>query len=134
MQAPPISAPPTTSATPTTSTEGHVLAVPAVRKMANENAVDLRQVKGTGKDGRILKEDVLGHIEATPKVSDVLAASTGVTGGVQRSGKVLTTPAVRRIAAEQGVDLGEVQGTGGGGRVLKEDLLRHVEAMKGTCM
>ncbi|RCN38122.1 2-oxo acid dehydrogenase acyltransferase [Ancylostoma caninum] len=38
---------------------GKVLATPAVRRVAIENKVDLKKVKGTGKDGRVLKEDVL---------------------------------------------------------------------------
>jgi 2-oxoglutarate dehydrogenase E2 component (dihydrolipoamide succinyltransferase) len=35
-------------------------------------------------------------------------------------------PATRRIAAETGVDVAKVAGTGRGGRVLKEDVQRHV--------
>jgi 2-oxoisovalerate dehydrogenase E2 component (dihydrolipoyl transacylase) len=38
------------------------------------------------------------------------------------------SPMVRRLAAEQKVDLAQVQGTGMGGRVTKEDVLRYVEA------
>ena len=41
--------------------------------------------------------------------------------------KVLTTPAVRRIAMEHSVVLGEVQGTGKDGRILKEDVQRYVQ-------
>lgn len=106
---------------------GDVLAAPAVRKIANEHSIDLHQVKGTGKDGRILKEDVMNYMESRPKVSDVLGRSEGVTG----TERVLATPAVRRIASEKGIDLSEVRGTGEDGRVLKDDLLQHVEAMKG---
>ncbi|MBY6362483.1 2-oxo acid dehydrogenase subunit E2 [Rhodococcoides corynebacterioides] len=36
------------------------------------------------------------------------------------------TPLVRRMAAELGVDLGQVQATGLGGRIRKSDLLAHV--------
>jgi 2-oxoisovalerate dehydrogenase E2 component (dihydrolipoyl transacylase) len=37
--------------------------------------------------------------------------------------KVLATPAVRRIAREQQIDIAQVAGTGPNGRVLKEDML-----------
>lgn len=37
---------------------------PAVRKLAAEKGLDLRSVPGTGKNGRILKEDVLKYIES----------------------------------------------------------------------
>ncbi|CAH0727764.1 unnamed protein product, partial [Brenthis ino] len=40
--------------------------------------------------------------------------------------KVLTTPAVRRIAAQFKVDLSTVNATGRNGRVLKEDVLSHL--------
>ncbi|GAA5997245.1 hypothetical protein JCM11641_002555, partial [Rhodosporidiobolus odoratus] len=36
-----------------------VSATPATRRFARENGVDLSQVKGTGKGGRVTKEDVL---------------------------------------------------------------------------
>ncbi|KPI97936.1 Lipoamide acyltransferase component of branched-chain alpha-keto acid dehydrogenase complex, mitochondrial, partial [Papilio xuthus] len=40
--------------------------------------------------------------------------------------KVLTTPAVRRIAAQFKVDLGTVNPSGRNGRILKEDVLAHL--------
>ncbi len=84
-------------------------------------------MKGTGKNGRILKEDVLNFIDSRPpQVSDVVAETTAM-----RSGKVLTTPSVRRIASEEGVNLNEVLGTGENGRVVMEDIQRYLEAMKG---
>jgi len=42
--------------------------------------------------------------------------------------KAHATPAVRRFARELGVDLGEITGTGRKGRILKEDVQRHVKA------
>lgn len=35
-----------------------VIAMPSVRKFARDNDVNIREVKGTGKNGRILKEDI----------------------------------------------------------------------------
>ncbi|CAB0041966.1 unnamed protein product, partial [Trichogramma brassicae] len=39
------------------------LATPAVRRIARENNVDLAEVPSTGKDGRVLKEDILAYLE-----------------------------------------------------------------------
>uniref|UniRef100_T1IN16 Dihydrolipoamide acetyltransferase component of pyruvate dehydrogenase complex n=1 Tax=Strigamia maritima TaxID=126957 RepID=T1IN16_STRMM len=44
--------------------------------------------------------------------------------------KVLTTPAVRRMAMEHKIRLSDVQGTGKEGRVLKEDILKYLDSLK----
>ncbi len=44
------------------------------------------------------------------------------------AGKVLATPVTRKIAAEHGIDLSKVGGSGPNGRVLKADVLKVVEA------
>eukprot|EP01136_Pigoraptor_vietnamica_P017627 Opistho-1_new@63056 len=45
-----------------------VLTTPAVRRIAKENAVDLARVRGTGRDGRILKEDIVAYVEGRATV------------------------------------------------------------------
>jgi 2-oxoglutarate dehydrogenase E2 component (dihydrolipoamide succinyltransferase) len=47
---------------------------PAAKKLAEENNIDLASVKGTGKDGRILKEDVQNAM-AAPKAAASAAAA-----------------------------------------------------------
>ena len=42
--------------------------------------------------------------------------------------KTFVSPVVARIASEHGVDIGQVQGTGRGGRVTKKDILGFVES------
>lgn len=42
------------------------------------------------------------------------------------------SPLVRRLAAEYGVDLRQVKGTGAGGRVTKADVLAYVEQLRST--
>ncbi|GAA5881670.1 hypothetical protein JCM8547_003755, partial [Rhodosporidiobolus lusitaniae] len=49
--------PPTPS--PSSSSPSDVLATPGTRRFAREHNVDVNQVRGTGKDGRVTKEDVL---------------------------------------------------------------------------
>jgi 2-oxoglutarate dehydrogenase E2 component (dihydrolipoamide succinyltransferase) len=43
---------------------------PAVRKIVADKKIDLQSVKGTGKDGRILKGDLLSLMGAQPKPSE----------------------------------------------------------------
>ncbi|RRD06615.1 2-oxoglutarate dehydrogenase, E2 component, dihydrolipoamide succinyltransferase [Arachnia propionica] len=43
---------------------------------------------------------------------------------------IYVTPLVRKLAAQHGVDLGSVQGTGVGGRIRKQDILDAAEAAK----
>ncbi|OQV14839.1 Lipoamide acyltransferase component of branched-chain alpha-keto acid dehydrogenase complex, mitochondrial [Hypsibius exemplaris] len=45
------------------SDKSKALATPAVRRIAMENNVTLSDVKGTGRDGRVLKEDVVRYLE-----------------------------------------------------------------------
>ncbi|HYA09441.1 MAG TPA: dihydrolipoamide acetyltransferase family protein, partial [Gaiellaceae bacterium] len=44
------------------------------------------------------------------------------------NGKAFVSPVVARIASEHGVDPGDVQGTGRGGRVTKKDILDFIES------
>lgn len=51
---------------------GGILSTPAVRNLAKQYGVDISVVHGTGKDGRVLKEDILkyaGIIKETPAFS-----------------------------------------------------------------
>ncbi len=43
---------------------------PAVRKMVNEKNIDIRSVKGSGKDGRILKGDLIDLMGINPQPSE----------------------------------------------------------------
>ena len=50
------------------------------------------------------------------------------TPEVRRSGPRRYSPVVMRIAAEHGIDLEQVKGTGRGGRVRKPDVLAYIES------
>src|SRR5437660_27584 len=66
--APPPTAAATPAATAASASAGERgRSSPLVRKIAQENNVDLAQVAGTGCAGCITKEDILGHIEGGAK-------------------------------------------------------------------
>lgn len=51
-------------------TKKKVLATPAVRRMSMEYRLDLSSINGTGKDGRILKSDILTELHQTGVLND----------------------------------------------------------------
>jgi pyruvate dehydrogenase E2 component (dihydrolipoamide acetyltransferase) len=79
---------------------------PRARKLAIEKKVDLLKVKPTGGEGvRVVERDVLAYLSQLPKVS----------------------PVAQKVAAETGVDLGIMTGTGPGGRIMKMDVERAMK-------
>lgn len=56
---------PVPAAAPATAAQ-EVLAMPAARRVAAEHQVDLAQVAGSGRGGRITKEDVVGFVQGRP--------------------------------------------------------------------
>ena len=77
---------------PQPAAPGKVLASPAVRRLARERDIDLTQVPGSGKKGRILKTDVAQFTSsqsatqtATTKTSTVQPAAGQPTAGGQRT-------------------------------------------------
>jgi len=67
---------------------------PLVKKLVGENKVDLNLVTGTGKDGRITKEDVLNYLEngeKVPAVEKSPASKAPSTSGVVLPGTLTGT-------------------------------------------
>lgn len=62
----PAAAPAAAAAAPAAAAAGDedAIGAPAARKLAEENGIALSSIKGTGKDGRVTKEDVVAAIEA----------------------------------------------------------------------
>lgn len=59
----PAAAAPSAPAAASASAGAGARSSPLVRKIASENNVDLSQVPGTGSQGRITKDDILGHLQ-----------------------------------------------------------------------
>ncbi|MYG98926.1 MAG: 2-oxo acid dehydrogenase subunit E2 [Acidimicrobiaceae bacterium] len=63
---------------------------------------------------------------AAPAASAVAAVAGGPVRGA--GGRILSSPNARRVAAELGIDIAAVSGSGPGGRIVSEDVQRHAEA------
>ena len=65
-----------------TGAKSYAHATPVIRRLAREFGVNLDKVKGTGRKGRILKEDVQAYVKAAVKALESGAASaTGAANG-----------------------------------------------------
>ena len=71
-----------------------VLSTPAVRKMAREHDLDLAAIVGTGKQGRVLKEDVLNYLSMDKAVISPQYASND-------SDRIEVIKGVRKIMGER---------------------------------
>ncbi|WP_163870082.1 2-oxoglutarate dehydrogenase complex dihydrolipoyllysine-residue succinyltransferase [Myxococcus eversor] len=73
---------------------------PTARKMAEENKLDVTQLKGSGTAGRITKEDVLGQLNrpAAPSQPPAPAQPAGPRPNAAREERVRMTPLRKRVA------------------------------------
>jgi pyruvate dehydrogenase E2 component (dihydrolipoyllysine-residue acetyltransferase) len=121
----PLSAPPDVlAAAPAAHAHAAVARVtPLIRREARELGVDLATVHGSGRNGAITRADVeaaaaRGHVAERP------VAATALARAVRRP----VTPLARRVAAELGVDLSAVTGSGAGGAVREADVRQAAAA------
>lgn len=71
---------------------------PAAKKIAQENALDIEGIKGTGKNGRVTKEDVL---EAVAKKSTPSAPTTDIHANIDTSsGRIEERVPMSRLRAK----------------------------------
>src|SRR5262245_59380616 len=91
-----------------------IKASPLARKLAEQHGVDLAQIKASG--GTIQKADVLAYVESRK------APPAGATNGAAAGRLVAASPKARRLAAERGLNLSALAGSGPGGAVLALDV------------
>ena len=89
-----------------------VRASPLARRLAKERGFDLATITGTGPGGRITEADI-------PEQGAAVAPAASSNGYIKAS------PLAKRLAAERGIDLATLTGTGPGGRVIEADVPEH---------
>lgn len=123
---------------PSSNSSKNILALPKVRKLAEEKGVDLASIK-TGE--RITEEEVLEaangstHTETSeednkeetePEQIDESETSVPDTSDVK------ATPSVRKLAREKSVDIKSIDGSGRGGKITRDDVLKAAENSPAT--
>ena len=96
-----------------------VPASPRARALAREHGVDISSVSGTAPGGVVVARDVLAAAEHR-------AQSTADRATQAASARA--TPVAQRMAAELGVDLASLVGSGPDGRITREDVERAAQA------
>ncbi len=110
-----------------------VLKDEAVVTLESDKATVELPAPEAGTMGRILKRkgetakvgEVIGYLDKAAKAAD---RAVEVSSGVQKPAAPIVMPAAQLLLDQHGIRASDVQPTGPGGRVLKEDVLRHIEA------
>jgi pyruvate/2-oxoglutarate dehydrogenase complex dihydrolipoamide acyltransferase (E2) component len=97
-----------------------VRAVPLASRLARQHKIDLALVAPSGPHNTIMKMDVEAY----------LAAAKEEAKEAKVEERVKASPLARSMAAKEGLDLAVVKGTGPGGRIVKEDVLRAIDERK----
>lgn len=104
---------------------------PAVRRLVKEMSIDPALVNGTGKDGRILKSDVMRYLDEQKKADDQqdIQASVPESGGVDSTRKEDRVP-MSRLRARVAERLVEAQQTAAILTTFNEVDLHEVMALR----
>jgi len=104
-------------------------ATPLAARMAAVEHVDLKDIAGSGPEGKITKADILARVSpAAPNGAAVQGSPPDSTSAA--AGKVRATPAAKRVARETGVDLKSLPGSGFMGRIQEADVRKFAIAVQ----
>jgi 2-oxoisovalerate dehydrogenase E2 component (dihydrolipoyl transacylase) len=84
--------------------QGKVPASPAVRRLVREHSLQLTDIAGSGKDGRVLKEDVLAHLDQASQTAAPLRQATGHSVPETQAPRVEPLRGVRAVMAKRMVE------------------------------
>jgi pyruvate dehydrogenase E2 component (dihydrolipoamide acetyltransferase) len=101
-----------------------------------QGSIVIKLETSSGAPVEVISAPVAEKVVEAPKAKPAKAAKAAKAapvphhpqaGKVASSGSIYTSPSIRRIAREFGVDLTLVKGTGNKGRILKEDVQSYVK-------
>jgi pyruvate dehydrogenase E2 component (dihydrolipoamide acetyltransferase) len=83
--------------------------------------------RDAGDHGKVV--DITSARPSTPRMEPGRPAAAAASTSLELAPSVAAAPSVRRFARELGVEIGDVPGTGPGGRIGQDDVKDHVKAV-----
>ncbi|WPA91249.1 pyruvate dehydrogenase complex dihydrolipoyllysine-residue acetyltransferase [Providencia zhijiangensis] len=106
--------------------DAYIHATPVIRRLAREFGVNLAKVKGTGRKGRILREDVQAYVKDAIKRAEAPAAAGGGLPGMLPWPKVDYS----KFGEVEEVELGRIQKISGANLSRNWVMIPHVTLME----
>ncbi|MGG2141908.1 pyruvate dehydrogenase complex dihydrolipoyllysine-residue acetyltransferase [Symbiopectobacterium sp. RP] len=106
--------------------DAYVHATPVIRRLAREFGVNLAKVKGSGRKGRILREDIQAYVKDAVKRAESAPAASAATGGSLPG--LLPWPKVdfSKFGEVEEVELGRIQKISGANLSRNWVVIPHV--------
>ena len=95
---------------------GELRATPLARRVAAQAGVELSTVSGSGARGKIVMDDVVGAAAVSAEGAIMPSVST------PSGDRIFASPLARHMAAQAGLDLATIGGSGPDGRIIKVDI------------
>ncbi|WP_144872587.1 2-oxoglutarate dehydrogenase, E2 component, dihydrolipoamide succinyltransferase [Microbacterium sp. 1.5R] len=124
--APAESAPAPAESAPAPAESAQPVEAPAAAASVSETPVD-KPAERPASEAPVAAPAEAAKEEAAPAAASAAPAEQKLSLPTE-SDNLYVTPLVRRLASQQGVDLASVTGTGVGGRIRKEDVLKAAES------
>ncbi|ETT01049.1 pyruvate dehydrogenase complex dihydrolipoyllysine-residue acetyltransferase [Providencia alcalifaciens] len=106
--------------------DAYIHATPVIRRLAREFGVNLAKVKGTGRKGRILREDVQAYVKDAIKRAEAPAAAGGGLPGMLPWPKIDYS----KFGEVEEVELGRIQKISGANLSRNWVMIPHVTLME----
>ncbi len=90
--------------------------------IGDKSKVDVNAIVAAASGGAVSTQAAAAQTAAEPGKEAVATTAVVAETSNASNGRVKASPLAKKLAAEKGIDLGKVQGSGDGGRIIKSDV------------
>ena len=90
--------------------------------IGDEKKVDVQKIVAASKSGGTAPAAQPKKEESGSAAATTAAAATAAPAALNGDGRVKASPLAKKLAAEKGIDISQVAGSGDGGRIIKKDV------------